>query len=96
MSDLERLLNRELRRGRGLPVHVRRRQARRLAAAIEAEGYHEVEARVEYLSRTSAAGLAGERFGTGMGAIFRAMDEFVAGATRAMTARAVADLRRRS
>lgn len=38
MSPLERTLSRELRRGR-LPIHVRRRQARRLAAAIEAAGY---------------------------------------------------------
>lgn len=95
MSPLERSITRELRRNR-LPIHVRRRQARRLAAAIEAEGYRVAEVRMDYFSKTSPAGLAGERFGTGMGAIFRAMDEFVAGATRAMTARAVADLRRRS
>ncbi|SDM68695.1 hypothetical protein SAMN05216360_103111 [Methylobacterium phyllostachyos] len=38
MSPLERSIDRELRRNR-LPVHVRRRQARRLTAAVEAAGY---------------------------------------------------------
>ncbi|WP_342163124.1 hypothetical protein [Methylobacterium sp. SD21] len=38
MSPLESSIDRELRRAR-LPVHVRRRQARRLAAAIAAEGF---------------------------------------------------------
>lgn len=38
MSPLERSITRELRRAR-LPVHVRRRQARRLAATIAAEGF---------------------------------------------------------
>lgn len=94
MSDLERTINRELRRGR-LPVHVRRRHARRLAAAIEAEGYGVDQARMAEISAPLAAGLAGERFGAGMGAIFRAMDEFVVGATRAMTAKTIANLRRR-
>ncbi|GJD97444.1 hypothetical protein [Methylobacterium iners] len=39
MRDLRFTLDREMRRGHRLPAHVRRREARRLAAAIEAAGY---------------------------------------------------------
>ena len=94
MSDLERTINRELRRGR-LPVHVRRRHARRLAAAIEAEGYGVSQARLAETSAPSTAGLAGERFGAGLAAALRQAEQFSKGIARGMAVRDVARLGRR-
>lgn len=75
MSDLERLLNRELRRGR-LPVHVRRRHARRLAAAIEAEGYAASEPLVPGDPALNRAAIQGAQVAVG---IVQAARQFSAG-----------------
>lgn len=95
MSALERILNREPRWERHVLPHVRWRHARRLAAAIEAEGYRVAQARMAEISTPSAAGLAGERFGVGLAAALRQVEQFSDGITRGMAVRDLARLRSR-
>ncbi|MGW9821987.1 hypothetical protein [Methylorubrum extorquens] len=87
MTDIERILNRELRRDRRVLPHVRRRHARRLAAAIEAEGCRVAAPPVPQPLPTSPAGLAGQQLGAGMASAIRAMERFSEGLVRGLSGR---------
>lgn len=65
MSNLRITLARELRRSRRLPGHVRRREARRLATAIEAAGYRVPGPLVPGDPEASRAALAGAQVAVG-------------------------------
>ncbi|UYW28338.1 hypothetical protein OKC48_07435 [Methylorubrum extorquens] len=84
MTEIERILHRELRRDRRVLPHVRRRHARRLAAAIEAEGCRVAAPPVPQPLPTSSAGLAGLRFGTELAAAVRQVERFTEGLVRGL------------